>query len=326
MGILDRVKEATGLGLDGDAQYRRAFEKGVFMQPPDIEIAIKQFSLAAERYVKEGNVAKRRLAEANSLLYRLVTKRSLDLIAPLVKTLEDVPEIEQLGTQGEIVSGKSLSTELQAIQAELQAEAAPYLPTKCDSYKSASDLAMQLGNSPLLIAERLELKGPTVSGVIRGFYYSALSDYYASITALETSPDEAQNRLYRAANAFRQAQMKDWTDRVENEIDSVKSRRHCWICNRQMQGRDHYYSYLPARITRYHQQVVEALRQDTAMLDHEGMVSICSVCSSTVQLQADRYATERAKAVRDWVAPLIESHKQAIVALSNRVANLEHRR
>ena len=120
--------------------------------------------------------------------------------------------------------------------------------------------------------------------------------------------------------------MKDWTDRVENEIDSVKSRRHCWICDRQMQGRDTYYSYLPAKITRYHHQVVETLRQDTAMLDHAGMVSICSVCSSTVQAQADRYATKRAKAVQDWVAPLLESHRQAIAALSSRVSNIEHRR
>lgn len=326
MGILDRVKEATGVGLDGAAQYRRAFEKGVFMQPPDIENAIKQFSLAAERYLKEGNVPGKRLAEANSLLYRLVSKRNLDLIPDLLKSLENVPEIEQVGTQGEMVSGTSVSTELRAIVAELHAEAAPDLPTKSGSYKAASDLLMQLGNSPLLIAERLKLTGPTVSGMMRGFYNSALSDYHAAFAALETSPDEAQNRLHRAAIAFRQAQMKDWTDKIENEIDSVKSRRHCWICNRQMQGRDTYYSYLPARITRYHHQVVETLRQDTAMLDHAGMVSICSVCSSTVQLQADRYATERAKQVRDWVAPLLESHRQALTALSSRVDSLERRR
>ena len=57
MGFLDKVKDATGIGLSADEQYRRAYEKGVFLQPPDYSAASALTMLSDELDIRRDDEA-----------------------------------------------------------------------------------------------------------------------------------------------------------------------------------------------------------------------------------------------------------------------------
>ena len=184
---------------------------------------------------------------------------------------------------------------------------------------------MKLGTASLVLGEWLPLKGPCDKAMMRSFYYSALADYHTAFAVIPDSPEEAQNGLLKAAVGFRQAQATDWAELTDSHIDAVKARRHCWTCGREMQGRDHYFRYYPAATTSYHRRVVEGLKEDSGMLDRGNAVTLCTVCGTAIEAQADRYAQMRAEELRAWVKPLIESHKREIELLTSRVSRLEAR-
>jgi hypothetical protein len=325
MGFLDKVKDVTGVGLTAEEQYRRAYEKGVFLQPPDYAEASRNFTAAAEKFRKSGNTERARRAEANALLYRLAEARDLSLLEALLNGLDGVPEIEKLASQTEMISGLMLIYELKALRWEIHAESTADLAAKASAYRQASELAVKLGSAPLALAGWVSLKGPTDKGLLRGFYYSALADYHTAFAIIPDSPEDAQNSLYKAAVGFRQAQVQDWADQTALHIDALQARRHCWMCGREMQGRDHYFKYYPAATTRYHQRIVEGLKEDAGMLDRGNLVTLCTVCGSAVEAQADHYAAMRADAMRNELKPMLDQHQRQLQELSSRVSRLEAR-
>jgi hypothetical protein len=325
MGILDKVKDVTGVGLNAEEQYRRAYEKGVFLQPPNYAEASKQFTAAAEKFRKAGSIDRARRAEANAILYQLVHARDLSHIEALLNGLDGVPEIEKIASQTEMMSGLTFIYELKALRWEIFAESCRELVAKADAYRQAAESAMKLGTAPLALAEWVPLHGPTDKGLMRGFYYAALADYHSAFAMIPDSPEDAQNSLHKAAVGFRQAQVQDWADQTAIHIDALQARRHCWMCGREMQGRDHYFRYYPAATTRYHGKIVEDRKEDAGMLDRSNLVTLCTVCGSAVEAQADRYALSRAAELREWVAPLLESHSRQIQELTNRLSRVEAR-
>jgi hypothetical protein len=323
MGFLDKVKDATGIGLTADDQYRRAYEKGVFLQPPDYSAASKHFSVAAEKFRKEGNTAWADRAEANALMYRLVETRDFSLLPALQKSLERIGEIERPASQEETVATLALIDELRALQSERRADAATDLAAKVSEYRNAGVLVTRLGTMPLTFADRLNLKGPTDKALMRGAYYNALADYHSAFDTIAASPEKAQDSLHRAAVGFRHAQQTDLVDMVESHIDDVQTKRHCWTCGREMQGRNYHFRYYPATAAEYHRRVVEARKEDSGMLDRAGSVTLCAVCGSAIERQADEYASRRAGEVQAWAREVFASHAAEITALQSRVASLE---
>ena len=59
------------------------------------------------------------------------------------------------------------------------------------------------------------------------------------------------------------------------------------------------------------------------MTDRQGMVTICSVCGTAIETQADRYAQVRANEVRTWAEAALEEQSQHIRSLEARVGALE---
>lgn len=325
MGLLDTLKDATGVGLTAEEQYRRAYTKGVFLQPADYLEASRQFTAAAEKFRKQNDIPRARRAEANAVVYRMVHAKDLSLIETVLSGIDGVPELERIASQTELMSGLDLQYELMALRAELQAEAVSDLLAKSRAYRQAAELAMKLGTAPLVFGGWLPLKGPTDKAMLRGFYYAALADYHAAFAVIPESPEDAQNGLHKAAAGFRQSQTHDWLDLTEVHIEALKARRHCWTCGREMQGRDHYFRYYPAATTAYHQRIIETGKEDTGMLDRGSAVTLCTVCGTAIEAQADRYAQMRAEQLRVALKTELDAHKRQIEQLSARISSLESR-
>lgn len=323
MGFLDKVKDATGIGLSADEQYRRAYEKGVFLQPPDYSAASKHFSTAAEKFRKDGNTAWADRAEANALMYQLVETRDFSLLPALQKSLERIGEIERPASQEETIATLALIDELRALQSERRGDSAIDLGAKVSEYRNAAVLVTRLGTMPLTFADRLGLKGPTDKALMRGAYYNAMADYHSAFDTIASSPAKAQDSLHKAAVGFRHAQQPELVDMVELQIDDISTKRHCWTCGREMQGRNHHFRYYPAAIADYHRHVVEERREDTGMLDRGDSVTLCAVCGSAIERQADAYASRRAGEVQAWAQDLFANQAAEIAALRSRVSSLE---
>jgi hypothetical protein len=90
MGILNKLKDVSGIGLGAQEQYVRAFEKGVFLQPPDYAAASKHFMTANEKFEKEGNTEMAKRAKANSCLYELASAKSTAFLSRLTESLRGI--------------------------------------------------------------------------------------------------------------------------------------------------------------------------------------------------------------------------------------------
>lgn len=326
MGFLDKVKglgKEMGIGLSGQEQYQRAYEKGVLLQPPDYSAAAKNFAAAGEKFVKEGNGDMARLSHANAALYELVNGRDLSAIPEVIQALEPIGEVPRIGSQDEMVQTAPLIAELTALLYERQAEASDSSADKTTEYTKAADVLMKLGNSTLEIAERLNLKGPVDKGMMRAFYCMALSDYHSALAVVMTSPTQAHDLLQKSAAEFRQALATDWSETVDGYIAQVSSKSHCWMCGREMQGRDLFYMYYPASTEEFHQRLLENSNEDLRMIDRAGHVTICTICGSSIENQADRYATMRADEVREWATQVLQAHEEVLENHNDRLRSLE---
>ncbi|HRD02279.1 MAG TPA: hypothetical protein PLP57_06515 [Candidatus Saccharicenans sp.] len=326
MGLMDKVKgvgKEMGIGLNAQEQYHRAYEKGVFLQPPDYASAAKHFATASEKFFKEGNPIMAQRAQANAALYGLISSRDVSAIPEVIRALESVAEIERLGNENEMIQTAPLITELAAIQYEHQAENSNNNAEKIEYYTKAADSFMKLGVSPLQIAERLSLQGPLDKAMLRAFYDSALSDYYSALAVVMASPTQAHDLLQKAAGEFHQAAATDWAKTVDDYIKQVSSKSHCWMCGREMQGKDLFYAYYPARTDEFHTHLLEESNEDLRMIDTPGKVTMCTVCGSIIENQADRYAVMRANEVREWAAGMLNQVDQVLQNHNERLRRLE---
>jgi predicted nucleic acid-binding Zn ribbon protein len=160
--------------------------------------------------------------------------------------------------------------------------------------------------------------------MMRGAYYNALADYHGAFDAIASSPEKAHDSLARAAVGFRHAQQADLAAMVESHIEDVQTKRHCWTCGREMQGRNYHFRYYPATASEYERNVVEARKEDSGMLDRAGSVTLCAVCGSAIERQADEYASRRAGEVQTWARERFASQSAEIAALKSRVSSLEN--
>ncbi len=323
MGLLDKVKDVTGVGLGAKEQYARAYEKGVFLQPPDYAAASKHFLTASEKFEKEANAGMARRAKLNSLMYDLARTKSNDLISPLIKAMDRVPEIERIGSQKDLIPTDPLIVELKSYELELQALAKDNPNEKMELFKSAGNTLITLGTGQLYFAEYLNLDGPVNRAMTRSAYYTAMSDYFMALTAIDHSPEDAHDYLQKATVGFSQAEDKEWMAKSQIYVTKVGSKRHCWMCDREMTGEDFFYSYYPATIKPYHKKIVESLKQDSGMVDERGRVAVCTVCGTAIENQADRYAQKRMKELKEWIEPILNNINSNISNLNQRVEHLE---
>jgi len=326
--LKEKAKDFTGLGLNAQEEYARAYEKGVLLQKYQDAMAL--FERAAAKFEQDGNKGMARRARANGALYSLVNGGGHAVVPRAISALEGLDEIEHIGSQHEVVPVAPMVAELRALNREGLAQSASDRASRIEHYREASNLLMPLGNEPLQFAEYLSLTGPVSKYSSRGLYYLGFSDYHSAFASVNASPEEAHNFLQKALGSFRAAGAEEMAKKTSGYIENVKSKRHCWMCGREMQGEGLFYEYYPTDAGSYQQSLIEQLEQDTGMLDREGHVTLCTVCGQAVENQADKYATMRAQEVREWaeaefahVATRINDIVEEVNNINNRIRELQ---
>lgn len=332
MGLFDKakglVKDAAfhaGVFLSAKEEYSRAYQKGVFLQPPNYESAIKDFASAAEKFAKENNNEMVARAKANAALYTLVLRGDKGQIAATMSALGALSEIERVGSQQEMVPTAPLISELTALSVEIAAGNNATNDGKAAAYKQAADVLLPLGGTEPQFVKRLGFEGPTDKAVNRAYYYMAMSDYYLALSVLHETPEQTQDYLQRSENLFKQAQVNDWAMKTHALVDDVRLSRHCWMCDREVQGRNIYYKHYPAQTTKYFGHIVEKLKQDQNMLEERGTVTLCTACGTAIEAQADEYAKKRVQELREWVTPILEQHAETLSAHERKLEKLSDR-
>jgi hypothetical protein len=303
VGLFDKIKDVTGIALSGPEQYKRAYEKGVFLQPPDYVKAAEHFATAQDKFNKEGNLAMAQRAAANSILYRFKKSPSASLLPELLAALQPLPEIEQLGSDKELVPTGSWISEIEALLAELSAEQ----QKSAAGFGEASRLFQKMGSIPLHFAPMLNRHGPVDNAMDRCFYCLASSNVLEANRVMLESPERASDLLQKSLVAFNQGKTKDRADEVQITLNRARMKRHCWMCDREVQGAETYYFNYPADVTPYHGALVQSLQQDVGLVDVEkGTVVLCSVCGTAVERQADRYAVRRMNELKSELWPVLQ--------------------
>lgn len=323
MGLFDKMvksaKNVTGLGLNAQEEYERAYAKGVLLSPPNYNAAVKNFRDAMVKFREEGNTVMSMRAEANHHLYDLVRSEDPGKIDDVLKSLDQVPEIERLGSDREMIRTDILRSELEGIRLELRGRKTEDLMDRIDLYMQASDLYFKTRKEGFHLIEIMKFKGPIDDRVSRAYYLKAMSSYYQGLVHIATSPDRTQSLFQRALMEFKQSKFHEMDDRLEEDISKLSKRRQCWICGREMQGESYNYEYYPADVSDYTKGVVEKLEQDPGMVEREGHVTVCMPCSTMVEKQADRYATMRSGEVRDWAEVRFSQMQSEIDSLRREV-------
>jgi hypothetical protein len=97
MGLFDNLKMATGLGLDPQETYRRAFEKGVLLGVSRFDEAATMFKEAAEK-LRGVDAALSQRASANACVYGFLATRDPQMAAEAVRVLRAIDKVEVPGT------------------------------------------------------------------------------------------------------------------------------------------------------------------------------------------------------------------------------------
>src|SRR5215472_1010795 len=139
-GFLGKAKNITGIGLDQDQLYARAFEKGVNLGPSNFVAAADIFDKAARKYAEGGNPQRENQASANALLYRYLGTGDPNLIVPLIQRLQSLEQIERIEVQNELQATGPLAQELDCRRVEaLIANAQNDIVGSSDLHKEVAD-------------------------------------------------------------------------------------------------------------------------------------------------------------------------------------------
>src|SRR3954464_2870656 len=103
MGFMDSLKKATGVGLNANEHYDRAYEKGVLLGPEKFAEAVGLFETAARKAAESGDVQTQTRALANSRLYGFITSGDVRLLPDLYQLLSQLTEVEQIGSRSEMM-------------------------------------------------------------------------------------------------------------------------------------------------------------------------------------------------------------------------------
>ena len=83
-GIFDKVRHTTGLGLNENELYERAFTKGVLLH--DFKKAADIFQDAARKFSESDNQAMAAQASANAMLYHYLAIGQTNNLSALIQT------------------------------------------------------------------------------------------------------------------------------------------------------------------------------------------------------------------------------------------------
>ena len=324
MGLMDSLKKATGLGLNANEHYDRAYEKAVLLGPANFPKAVELFDAAAKKAEEAGDRQLATRARANAALYGFITSGGNQYLQQLRDTLPSLTELERIGSKSEMMPSSSLLAE---VEARLQESGLPQggsSPAIVNAHKACSQAFQRFFNAPLVTYQYQHSDEHRETAQSRFFLHSGMASLHEAMLAVPSNPETAAENMAKALSAFRQCRDDTRAQTAEIWLTNCRQRRTCYLCHREVQGATIHFRTFPASISPYVVGVVKTLGQDPSTLDAtSGTMVLCEPCGSVVERIADRFAAERVQELRQELTPVLEQHQQAIVQLANRLADLE---
>lgn len=312
-------KNVTGIGLDHNELYNRAYEKGVnlnkFSDAADI------FDKAAKKYAEGGNQMMATQAGANSLLYRYLATGNVSLLQPLLQLLQQLPQIEQIKLREPMPVGPlCIELDCRLVESAI-AQSQNDRARSRDLHQMASEKFKALGSNPLLTYSlQKPSEGPNDRADMRQYYHTAMHSYWEAMIKKDADPGAASNDLSNAKKYFSLCNDQRWGQTVGTLLENWRISRTCWICHRDMQGSDLHFSMCHARVTPYAEMILKKANQNSSSISFEKQqIAVCTPCGSMVTFKAEVEADK----VRQELSAKLAEAMNVIRSLESRVSRLE---
>jgi hypothetical protein len=326
MGFMDSLKKATGIGLNATEHYDRAWEKGVLLGPEKYADASALFDAAHRKATEAQDPVTAARARANAALYSWVATGKASSLQQLRASLEDVQDLEVVGSRTEAMPSLALQAELDGRLTELQLQDLP--PNAYDRriqlHQRASEVFKRIFSAQLFTYRFHAADQHTQTAQARFFLHQGMLAWNGALSRMESDPEGASEHAARALASFRQCNDQQWSQTAETWLTKMRTRRTCWMCHRELQGLDVHVRTFPALVTPYLVAAVTKLGQDLSSLDAEGgNIVLCAPCGSSVEKQADLFATRRAGELRAEVMPHLAAMAQDMEVLRSAIRHLQ---
>ena len=322
-GFFNKAKQITGVGLDHDELYARAFEKGVLLNK--FGDAADMFDKASKKFAENGDPANAARAAANSLLYRYLATHDVNALVPLLQILQGLPQIEQIGSR-ELMPVAPLAAELDCRLVEASIVGAQNDRARSrDLHKMARDRFDAIRRNPLtnsLITYSYVRAddGPNDRAEMRFYYHDGMFNFYEAMTKKDIDPSAASDDLVKANGSFKLCSYQKWELHTKKLLDEWLDSRTCWICHRDIQGKDLHFSMCHADVTQYTKEILRKAREDSETIDiAKQQIAVCTPCGSMITYKAEQEADK----IRREFNTRIEELLNVIHILDNRVSHLE---
>lgn len=321
-GFLGKAKDITGIGLDHSQLYARAFEKGVLLKK--FFDAADTFDKAAKKFGEAGNPLMQTQAEANALLYRYLATRNTNLLVPLVQRLQNLQQIEVIGSQTDVMPTEPLAAELDCRLVEAAiSEVQNNIVQSRDLHKTARDKFEKIRRNPLLTYDYVPAEdGHNDKGDMRFFYHYGMYYYYEAMTKKDLDPSAASDDLAQARQYFKASNDQKWEPLVAGLLNDWRLTRTCWLCHREVQGYQVHYSLFHASVAPYIRTLLTQAKQDTESINvNKQQIVVCTPCGSMVTFKAQAEADK----VRQELTAQLNHAMSMIHTLENRLSSVERR-
>lgn len=324
MGLLDSLKKATGLGLDAQATYDRAYEKAVLLGQNAYHQAPPIFAQAAQKAQQEGKHELAIRAQTNAALYTFITKGDLQSLQSLAELLGNLPEIERIGYRSEVMSTGTLLGEVQARLIEARILSSQDTSTKAHGHDQAAQAFKAIFNEALITYAFQSPDRHRETAHARFFLHTGLASWHRALDVTHHSPQKGVEHMSRALGSFKNAKDEHWTTQAESWLSQCRISRTCWMCHREFQGNGLYFRFVSAELTPYIATRLQELNQDSATIDlQQDHLVLCTPCFTTVENMATAIAEEKAQQLRRELHEALEERDAALRALEQRLRRLE---
>ena len=321
------IFKKMGLGLEDDEQYARAFQKGVLLG--QFGDAANLFDKASKKFTEKGNTLMAAKAAANTLLYRYLVTKDIQLVTPLLQALlqtlyglqqQGLQEIEVIGSQTDFMPIGPLFAELDCRLLEVAIILAQNDQLRLpDLHKKARDKFQAIKNNPLITYNAVPaVDGHNDKATMRFFFHSGMCSYYEAMLKKDYDPDAASADLSEANKSFRGCNDQKWQQTVTTLLNNWRATCTCWFCHRDMQGYELHYSMCHAELTPYAKTILKESEQSTINLLTK-QIAVCTPCGSMVMYKAQ----DEADKVRKELNAKLEQAMNVIQSLNDRVNRLE---
>ena len=324
MGLFDSLKKATGIGLDAQGAYDRAYEKGILLGEDYYDQAIELFGKAAEVADDEEEHELAVRARANAALYAYITKGGLQHLRTLRGLLEQFPELERPGSKTDLMPTAPLLAEINARLVEVEADKVSDPSAAAEAHDRAAEGFKAIFNSDLQTYKWQAVDQHTDKASSRFFLHTGLAQWNRAVFKMASDPAVASEHMAKALGAFKNASDTAWAAKADEWLLRGRAGRTCWMCHREFQGAGVHFHSVSAQIAPYVVKRVKELGQDVRAIDYErDQVTLCTPCHSAVQRLADEAAAERVAVVREELLRALAERDAALKALDGRLRRVE---